>query len=121
MDKVELEKIKFAFIQELSPHLLDAGVEFRENFFTDRVVMMVTGYIWGEKADQESIRYPADWWQAFKLRWFPERAIARWPIVYTVYDLTPMTLYPKFRISVPRETHVLKIDLHSRSEVARRA
>lgn len=29
--------------------------------------------------DGESIRVPADWWQAFKARWFPLWALRRWP------------------------------------------
>lgn len=24
--------------------------------------------------------YPADWWQAFKARWFPGWALSRWPV-----------------------------------------
>ncbi len=30
------------------------------------------------------LRYPADWWQAFKDRWFPEWALKRWPIEWEV-------------------------------------
>ena len=28
----------------------------------------------------ESISYPADWWQSFKLRWLPRWAKDRWPV-----------------------------------------
>lgn len=32
----------------------------------------------------ESVRiveYPSDWWQHLKLRWFPQWAVRRWPVV----------------------------------------
>jgi hypothetical protein len=32
-----------------------------------------------------TIRYPRDWWHAFKARWFPEFILARWPVEYVEY------------------------------------
>lgn len=31
---------------------------------------------------QDTVRAPADWWQAVKERWFPEWALRRWPVRY---------------------------------------
>ncbi len=29
------------------------------------------------------VAYPADWWQAFKARWFPRWALRLWPVIET--------------------------------------
>lgn len=38
---------------------------------------------------KEPTHVPADWWQAFKERWFPDWALERWPVrnrtIYTVH------------------------------------
>ncbi len=33
-------------------------------------------------------QYPSTWWDAFKLRWFPDRLIKKWPISYETYCRT---------------------------------
>lgn len=33
-------------------------------------------------------QWPADWWQAFKARWFPLRWLARWPVRYERVDVS---------------------------------
>lgn len=33
-----------------------------------------------------SIEVPADWWEAFKDRWFPAWARHRWPVMWKVYE-----------------------------------
>lgn len=39
------------------------------------------------------IRYPADWWQAVKARFFPQWLLHWWPVAYTVNDVR--LLYPE--------------------------
>ena len=47
------------------------------------------------------IKYPADWWQSFKERWYPNWAKKRWPVCYTVFDIE--ILYPK--IDIRKDAH----------------
>ncbi len=54
-------------------------------------------YLWGEKPEYKEVSYPADWWQAFKERWFPKWAKRRWPVEYEVRRITLHVLYPNFR------------------------
>lgn len=42
------------------------------------------------------VKYPADWKQAFKERWYPEWLLAKYPVQYTVYDAR--VLYPSMYI-----------------------
>lgn len=38
--------------------------------------------------------YPADWWQAFKLRWFPKWARRRWPAKMS--HIKVLALFPEY-------------------------
>lgn len=58
-------------------------------------------------ADRE-VRYPRDWWQAFKARWFPAWALRRWPVEETVVTFEVRALYPK--VALPRQEHYLMVD-----------
>jgi hypothetical protein len=42
-----------------------------------------------------SVTYPADWWQAFKERWFPAWAKARWPVAFKTTLISFDLLYPE--------------------------
>lgn len=53
----------------------------------------------------EVVRYPADWWEAFKARWFPAWALARWPVRETIYDAK--VLYPE--VEIPERMHVIRL------------
>ena len=50
----------------------------------DLMVMELAAFLAGKKVNtiHVDIEYPADWWQAFKERWFPQWMINRWPIKY---------------------------------------
>lgn len=50
-------------------------------------------------------KYPADWWQAFKERWFPDWAKKRWPVQYTTHKIDAFVLYPELDVQDPRLPH----------------
>lgn len=60
-----------------------------------------------ERIDIEE-RWPSDWWQAFKDRWFPAWALKRWPVQYktiSVHERRYGNLCP--HINIPQHnTHV---------------
>lgn len=119
-ETVTLEKIKIATIKRVSEHLLDPSVTFSDvdGFISDDIDIMVKGYIWGETGKTETIRYPRTWWDAFKVRWFSAGMIAHWPADFTIHEISTKTLYPNFKISLPRETSVLKWQGHKYSELS---
>lgn len=116
LSSVVLEKIKLGFLQSIHPHLLEPEVSIGDDYFTGLLIANVTGFILGERGAKETIRYPADWWQALKERWFSLWAKVRWPVRWTVHEIDTKTLYPNFRVSMPRETHVLKFDVRKYNE-----
>ena len=66
----------------------------------------------GQRFDPVTIKYPSDWWQAFKERWFP-RLSARWfPVRHTSTTFNPTVYYPM--IKAPRQDHFLHIERYDR-------
>lgn len=116
--EITLEKIKIALTQRISNRLLDPQILFSEDraFVHNAVDMQVEGYIWGERGKSETIKYPATWRDAFKERWFPKWLLARYPVQYRIHEISTTTLYPNFKISMPRDTHVLKYQTLERVE-----
>ena len=53
------------------------------------MIIELRGYVVGMPKETLSIhkKWPSDWWQAFKERWFPTWAQRRWPVVYYYIDV----------------------------------
>jgi hypothetical protein len=116
IQEYQLERIKIATVERVSNHLLGVSASFSEleSFVSNSVDMHVRGYIWGERGKSETIKYPKNWREAFKERWFPAWLLRRYPVVYRVHEINTTTLYPNFKISVPDQTHVLKFQTLAR-------
>jgi hypothetical protein len=108
-DEVTLYKTKLAFMTAgLPPSLIDEKFEVRDSFISDLLRGYLSGYLWGEPGPTRTIKYPVDWWSAFKVRWFPAWLLNRYPALYQCHQISLNTLYPLFRVSLPKETPVLK-------------
>ncbi len=82
------EKIRMYAEQSLAleyPGVLqNMEMEARVDHMTRRLVLSLRSVCCGktvERIDVEA-KYPADWWEAFKERWFPKWALQRWPVKY---------------------------------------
>ena len=117
---VTLEKLKFAMQQAISNELLNAHVDVQEHidWMTDQAVVSIRGFIWAETLESETFQWPADWWQAFKERWFPAWAKRRWPVQYERHKLDVKAAYPNLKVSVPEQKYVIHV-LEDWSQVAR--
>lgn len=53
------------------------------------VEVMVTTFIHGlpDRSFVVQEAWPATWWDAFKVRWFPRWALRRWPCVWACIDV----------------------------------
>ena len=107
MSKIVLDKIMIGLRCELSKTMLDAFVEKEYDIFTDSVMAEIRGYVLGENQDDICIKYPANWWQAFKDRWFFKWMLKYCPIKYTIHNITSKILYPDMKISLPEKKHSL--------------
>lgn len=77
--------------------------------YTGHLVLRLSASVWGEDLPAKIITYPADWWQAFKQRWFPGWALKRWPVAHTVIHLKGVALYPDYQPKLDGQHCVVKI------------
>jgi hypothetical protein len=99
MKTVTLKKIQFAYRQRLAAHLIDRAVDVWLDQNMNEYIVQVTGFLFGREF--RPIRYPLDWWQAVKERWFPDWLKNRFPVVYK--SITFAEVYPNYRPVVPKE------------------
>jgi len=55
------------------------------------LVLELRAYLASERLS--GIKYPKDWWQAFKERWFPKWLLKRYPVQY--HEAHVRAFYPK--------------------------
>lgn len=55
----------------------------------------------GEQLHTISVNYPADWWQHFKLRWFPKWLTRKYPVEYKTVSYDIKALYSTLKPSLP--------------------
>ena len=100
---VQLEKLCFALQVPISEELIDVTIEFEDNWIIQAIVAEIRGAVWAEKLETKEVRYPSDWWQAFKEQYFPTWAKERWPVRYEVVRFDVKALYPHLRLGIPSE------------------
>ena len=99
METIELQKLKYAIIASVPEAIItDVRLIDHFDFISNEVVAQVIGIIWSQQL--EEIKYPRDWWQAIKDRWFPNWLKERYPVIYTIVDVKAK--YPKYKL-MPEE------------------
>lgn len=65
----------------------------------DIIITRFSGFFAGLADETINIerRYPADWWQAFRERWFPAFWLRRWPVQYVEISIHQ----PRFKAVCP--------------------
>lgn len=110
-----LERLKFVAHAALSDKLLDCGdsppgvvmqLTVGEMFDDMRYSLGLVARVTGRRLPE--VRYPADWWQAFKERWFPVWAKERWPVRFTTCDI--QALYPDIQLPASCGRSILRVE-----------
>jgi hypothetical protein len=81
-------------LPELYLHVSEAELRVRLAHEAEVMVAQLTAMVAGERVDE--IKYPLDWWEAFKGRWFPVWALRRWPVRFNTWKLD--IHYPKLAV-----------------------
>ena len=86
------EKLRIGVQQYLSRehlHCLAGGLDAHIYEIADGLAIQISSFVLATGGETISIhrRWPRDWWQAFKLRWFPKWALSRWPATYDEIDI----------------------------------
>ena len=114
MRTVELERFKLVAYQYISQELMEHFAERAKvevccdiGWMFDTIVLTVVQEVYGREIDRIECKWPANWWHAFKDRWFPEWAKKRWPVRWHKCSLTAKELYP--RIAMPEREHYITL------------
>ena len=112
-----LKKLKYVVLQWLDKEFM-VSVDFsmHTSFLTDNLVMRVRGFVWAEEIDVVDIRYPRDWWQAFKERWFPRWLRTRYPVEYKEHHVDFMAKFPEYNYNPPSELGAYKLVVRHEEE-----
>jgi len=89
---VELERLTYGMNFKVSR---EVDAQYTDNY----IAYQVRGYVWSQDAGKKvSFKYPADWWQAFKERWFHGWLLRRFPVVYTHKEFQVKATYPDLKV-----------------------
>lgn len=108
---VELEKIPVNVDMCIPQKDIIASTLETSRFFNEvnkSMYFKMRAYVWGHTSTVMTIKYPADWKQAFKERWFPSFLLKKYPIVYKTYSVDASIIYPRINVVLPDEQHFLK-------------
>ena len=107
MNSVNLEKVRAEIVQYIPRNRFDGRTttEAEWCYDLDAMAVRLKRYVLSERLADETVSWPATWWDAFKDRWFPHWALRRWPVQWKHADFTVYRGYPDLvmpdRQSVP--------------------
>ena len=113
MQETKLEKFKLVAIAYITPRMAEMfgetpEIDVQQEALYENILTRVKQAVWGRETQRQECKWPADWWQAFKERWFPAWVLKRWPVQYTEYVLRARELYPD--VAMPHRSPIVVID-----------
>ena len=93
--RCELEKLEIGVTRKLNIHLMDVSVA--AEIIAHDLVCQVRGFVWAQKVPEHEVKYPCDWWEGVKERWFTSWMKKRWPVKYTIFVYDAKILYPDLK------------------------
>lgn len=107
---VILERLPYAARQTITRAMLgQASIEQVADFVGGGFSFTLRTAIFAQRLDEQVVRYPADWWQAFKRRFFPRWALRRWPALEVVKTMRLYAWYPDVMVPDHRSQFVIQI------------
>jgi hypothetical protein len=83
--QVVLDRIQLAARAEMADRGFRCDLDFYADVdrHTHRLVLTIAATMLGRQRDETTtVRWPADWVQALKARFLPQRLLKRWPVRY---------------------------------------
>ena len=77
-------------LEALQDTIAWTNIDLTADLIADILVTRLTTYVSAMQSEKfcHYTEYPENWWEAFKLRFFPKFLIDRYPIKYTVIDIS---------------------------------
>lgn len=114
-EEVILERLEYNIDELIDGELLSSmDVGLNKKFFLEKrardMVIRLRAYVMAEETNKQIIRYPADWWEAFKERWFGKWLKSKIGVKYKEIEVKAYATYPKLQIAFPKQDtkHIVK-------------
>lgn len=113
LDQIVLERFRVAVSREIAATdlLIEPKVTLRPAWDVNCLIVILTGFLYGERIESGYRKWPKTWWDAFKERWFPVWACKRWPVVYTELTFDIKAIYQKFRPKLPNNPYRIYLNV----------
>ena len=105
--EVTLEAIKFVAMQYVTQNAqIDSALEWA----SEEIALRMIYRVYGQRLDEQVVRHPADWWQAFRARWFPRWWLTRHPVRERAHRMRLYALYPELPVQRQRTSLHITVD-----------
>lgn len=98
MNKFEVFRQRLVSLARISEEMID-DIEISRDNYLGEILVRMTRDVWAHKLGERTVRYPADWREAFKDRWFPSWLKHRFPVRYKEHDA--LVIFPEFKKHFP--------------------
>uniref|UniRef100_A0A6M3K119 Uncharacterized protein n=1 Tax=viral metagenome TaxID=1070528 RepID=A0A6M3K119_9ZZZZ len=102
-NKEKLERYIAGCVQTMEKEFFDCGVDITYDRMREKIILTIKAYVLADNFKHYERKWPKDWWQAFKERWFPKWILHKWPVVYNELIVDVRALYPEYRPKIPKE------------------
>lgn len=112
--RVQREVQRFCMEQRISHHEIGMGIELHqfEDMAAQQMVHRLMAKVASKKYDVKTVRFPSDWWQAAKRRFFPVWALAKWPVQYTEVTMEANAYHPD--VAIPDRATFVEIIMQAK-------
>ena len=106
IETIALERMQHAVQAHLSQEALMDSLNIVSyiDIISKDLCMSMRYSLLGRSMDE--IKYPTDWKQAFKERWFPKWLLKKYPVKYRIINVKEY--YPK--IAIPKHEHFVRFE-----------
>lgn len=110
-----LKKLQICLNKRITKELVNQikVSDYPIEYLCDDVCFTFKTHVYGEEKETV-IKYPINWFQAFKEEWFPDFLIKKYPIIYKQHNIKTKIIYPTIRSNEPElkyhEVRSIKLD-----------
>jgi hypothetical protein len=110
IETIELQRELLRLCYRYDPRI-DVSVSLEE--MTEQLVIELRRNIWKKEHPKRNIyKYPSNWKESLKERFFPKWLLKKYPIDYDVLSVSLEEIYPDFEPSLPEHKHVAYVRVY---------
>jgi len=107
----KLVKSRFVITKELKKHIYGETRFVKQyNSLVESMIIFMETKVWCQKLKSANIKYPINWIESFKERWFTKYMLKKWPVKYKSHIIKFSAIYPNFVPCLSSEKYVIKVE-----------